>query len=83
MPGRRNYEKAVRELDAELTEATGAGALLYIERPGGGEPPRYVFESKTCLGGPEALAYMEGLVAALREVLRTAQGVSREPAQNA
>lgn len=74
MPGRRNYEKAVRRACAEIKQLTGDSPLEYISRPGGGEPPRYVFLTKTCLGGPEALHYVEGLVEAAHLVVAERRG---------
>lgn len=68
MPGRKNYENAVRALCAEVEAATGQSPLEYISRPGGGEPPRYVFLMRTCLGGREALEYAQGLAEAARLV---------------
>lgn len=65
MVGRKNYDKAVREAVAEYERRTGRKCLLYVSRPGGGEPPAYAFTEKTCLGGPEALSYVEGLLAGL------------------
>lgn len=67
MPGRRNYETAVRRALDEYRERTGQVILEYISRPGAGEAPRYVFQARTCLGGPEALSYVEGLLEALDE----------------
>lgn len=67
MPGRRNYEAAVRRAVELYEEKTGTGLLQYISRPGGGEPPKYVFLWKTCLGGREALDYVQTLLTGLEE----------------
>lgn len=65
MPGRKDYESAVRRAVDLYEEKTGTDVLQYIERTGLGEPPKYVFLWKTCLGGPEALRYVEGLLEGL------------------
>lgn len=67
MPGRRNYEAAVRQAVKLYEEKTGTDLLQYISRPGGGEPPRYEFLWKTCLGGREALNYVQTLLVALED----------------
>lgn len=63
MPGRKNFERRVRQKSQEYADLYGLahGPLQYISRPGDGQV-RYVFEGKTCLGGAEALAYINGLL---------------------
>ena len=71
MPGRRNYEAAVRAAVKLYEERTGTDLLQYISRPGGGDAPQYVFLWKTCLGGREALDYVQTLLSALGEEVST------------
>jgi len=64
MPGRTNYYNRVRVLCDRYQELTGTDPLEYVSRPGGGEPPHYVFhDGHVALGGREAWLYAEGLVA--------------------
>lgn len=71
MPGRTNYTKRIDRLRAEFKQARGYDPLEYVSRPGNGDPPRYVFsDGEVKLGGPEAWAYLEGLMA---EVSRAAE----------
>jgi hypothetical protein len=67
MPGRRNYEAAVRRAVDEIETLTGNCVLMYITRPGDGEAPRYVFVDRTCFGGREALDYAQGLLEDVKE----------------
>ncbi|MFF9265790.1 hypothetical protein [Streptomyces longwoodensis] len=61
---------------ARYTQLTGAPAYLYASSPGEGEPVRYVFTRRVCLGLSEALNYAR--------LLRTdAERQHREAAQAA
>lgn len=67
MPGRKDYHQRVQDLRGRYKTATGVDPLEYVSRPGAGEAPRYVFMDGTVkLGGPDAWAYMEGLMSGVR-----------------
>lgn len=74
---RTNYEKQVRQVCDELEQITGTNPLQYIERPG--DVPRYVFVNRTCLGGPEALAYVEALREGAGSIIQVALAEREAP----
>ena len=67
MAGMSNYVAQTMALRDQIQMMGVRDPVAHIERPGGGDPPRWVFvDGHVARGGAEATAYLRGMVAGLQ-----------------
>lgn len=74
----RNYAHEISVTRKAVKDIIGEDPVDHVIRPGGGESPKYVFKlpgrsAYNARGGPEALSYLNGLLAGLT-LQRPAEG---------